>query len=89
MRPLVQGEVTFLVSGEYRAEVPVEYFENLLKLAEHRSQIATWHHLQQNQHSGLVEQTAFLESLRSMTNFAYERFLARRLGLIRRIIERR
>jgi hypothetical protein len=84
---LDQGDVASLVPPEHRAVDQFDYFERLIRLVEDPSQMAAWRELQQSQHAGLVDQTAFLESLRSMTGLAYERFLARRSTPLTSVID--
>jgi hypothetical protein len=84
---LAEGDVASLVPPEHRAVDQEDYFERLLTLVENPQERTSWRALQQQQHAGLVDQSAFLESLRSLTNLAYERFLARRLIPLTRIID--
>lgn len=84
---LDQGDVASLVPPEHRAVDQFDYFERLIRLVEDPSQMVAWRELQQSQHAGLVDQTAFLESLRSMTGLAYERFLARRSTPLTSVID--
>lgn len=84
---LAEGDVASLVPPEHRANDNEDYFARLLKLVEDPNHLAAWRELQQSQHAGLVDQTAFLESLRSMTSLAYERFLARRSTPLTSVID--
>ncbi|MEY4249160.1 MAG: hypothetical protein RJA87_793 [Pseudomonadota bacterium] len=84
---LDEGDVASLVPAEHRATDQVDYFERLLMLVEEPSKMDAWRELQQNQHSGLVDQNAFLGSLISMTGLAYERFLARRMTPLTQVID--
>ena len=87
MLTLAEGDVASLVPPEHRAIDQDDYFERLLTLIENPAERTAWQALQQQQHAGLVDQNAFLESLRSMMNLAYERFVARRTIPLTKVID--
>jgi len=86
---LDEGDVASLVPPEHRATDQIDYFERLLMLVKEPTQMATWRDLQQNQHSGLIDQKAFLGSLSAMTGLAFERFVARRVTPLTQVIDGR
>jgi hypothetical protein len=84
---LSEGDVASLVPAEHRAIDRGDYFCNLMKLVEDQREIYSWREKQKQYFGRHSDQAEFLESLRTMTSLAYERFLARRLIPLTRIID--
>lgn len=84
---LSEGDVSSLVPKEHRAINKFDYFKKLLFLVEDRNRLTEWRADQQFQFLSIIDQSAFLNSIKSMSNLAYDRFVSRRIIPLTKIID--
>jgi hypothetical protein len=75
---LNEGDVSSLVPTEHLATSHFDYFEKLLLLIRYENLLREWKIDQQRQFMSISDQSAFLNSIKFMSNLAYDRFVSRR-----------
>jgi hypothetical protein len=84
---LNEGDISSLVPNEHLATSRLDYFEKLNFLIDNRNEFNQWKTSQSRQFLEIIDQSAFLDSLKLMSSLAYDRFDSRRITPIIKIID--